>query len=104
MNQLTVAQMILEKLDELGADGLMFNNGVNQDVITKEEISEMHRDSMIYISRIPAYHHADGSYHAEKECPCPRCFHPCEDGEASLMDADHCDEYQSWLSHKEAAK
>ena len=107
MKPMTVAQIIREKLDELGADGLMTipNKHGSMLIFKKEEITlalEIEKASEL----IPAYRHADGTYHSEPDLakPCDLCEK--EDCDSEL--AELCQAYlkwkKHWLSHKEATK
>lgn len=93
---MTVGKHIREWLDEIGADGLMVKDGP---VWTKEQIDEAN-GSCCWSVLVPAFRHADGSYHTEKESPCADC-NLCSNG---FMTGDGCSPYQSWLAHKEATK
>ncbi|MCK9570964.1 hypothetical protein M0R72_18595 [Candidatus Pacearchaeota archaeon] len=64
-------------LDSIGADGLMTLDGaVKGDVITKEEFADFSPDAVLLVYRVPAYRHADGSYHTEKEATKDRGVKP----------------------------
>lgn len=81
-------------LESIGADGLMM-----PDKSIELIKADLPQNSWFYL--VPAYRHADGTYHAEKEiieCPCKIChqlYSPCE------RESEHCEMYQSWLAHKE---
>jgi hypothetical protein len=59
----TVAEIIRAHLDEIGADGLMLN-GKSESFSAKETLADF---IALNVRAVPAFRHADGSYHAEKE-------------------------------------
>lgn len=96
--------IITEYLDSIGADGLMKPDWEDRPIaITPDDIMR-DKDAHLHLQLVPAYRHADGSYHAEKEIgdePCLKC--PDADGDwCKRLVA--CDAYKHWLAHKEAAK
>lgn len=93
-------QHIIEWLDSIGADGLMkVRIGEDRDVILTKDLEKAckERGMVIAVDRVPAFRHADGTYHTEPE----PCFN-CERGHRpECMTPDvPCYWYQSWLSHK----
>ena len=64
-------QHITEWLDSIGADGLMLDTYPHKHIYT--DIGQfLESDSGHKDKYVPAYRHADGSYHAEAEC-CMGC-------------------------------
>lgn len=100
---MTVAEKLKSWLDEIGADGLMYPVSFSP-YYSKDELEDaLSRHNCADL--IPAYRHADGSYHTEKEFmndPCPMCNDRCE--EIHRTGCEIYSEYQSWLAHKEEAK
>lgn len=89
-------------LDSTGADGLMTipNKHGSMLFFEKHEINlafEIEKASEL----VPAFRHADGSYHTDKEYkdPCISCWRACtEDKQAN------CVFKHAWLVRKEATK
>lgn len=97
---MTVAEKLKSWLDEIGADGL-FDNVYQSSFIPKEALRvwEAFRAELV-----PAFRHADGSYHTEKEIgdePCLKCPDANGDWCKRLV---ACDAYKHWLAHKEETK
>jgi hypothetical protein len=92
---------IIEWLDSLGADGLMKLDWEDGPIaITPDDIVR-DKDAHLHLQLVPAFRHADGTYHTEPE----PCFN-CERGHRpECMTPDvPCYWYQPWLSHKEETK
>lgn len=85
-------------LESIGADGLMM-----PDKSIELIKADLPQNSWFYL--VPAYRHADGSYHVEPEAPdvCVKmkCCEPRGDG---CECKNICDHYKSWLAHKEETK
>lgn len=89
-------------LDSIGADGLMslMSDGL---FWSKEQIEDA-AGSTYLTWLVPAYRHADGSYHTDKEIgdePCLKCG--SYDGKWCHQ-LTACKAYHDWLAHKEATK
>lgn len=89
-------------LESVGADGLMSTTKGGTSFFDKGEI-EQAVDSYCTLDLVPAFRHADGTYHTEPEGwhPCKNCSGP---GVPSCKFSETCRGYQSWLAHKEATK
>jgi hypothetical protein len=86
-------------LDLIGADGLMMPNGMIS--VVKDHIGNINH---FHADLVPAYRHADGSYHTDKEIgdePCLKCG--SYDGKWCHQ-LTACKAYHDWLAHKEATK
>jgi hypothetical protein len=89
----TLRDHTLAWLDSIGADGLMHPR-TNKLAWSLEDIKA-------YIvgidpQLVPAYRHADGSYHTEKEVvkdPCAGCIYDSIDGDSCEQEGGICDEY-----------
>lgn len=97
MNPLTVAQMIREKLDELGADGLM--NPISGRVTTIKDIKDFCVG--LAVDLVPAFRHADGTYHAFPEICAPCIGSKNEPSQEDCYSNGPCATAKGWLSHKE---
>ncbi len=93
----TLRDHTLAWLESIGADGLIDSQG---EVVTKEDIKDGNLVSL-NLRRVPAYRHADGSYHTTKEIvegPCRECID--ENGDWCLRPTV-CNAYKQWLANKE---
>lgn len=101
---MTVAEKLKSWLDEIGADGLMVP-AVTTHIYQEDSELERAIESWGLDSLVPAYRHADGTYHAEVEVPvvCVK-MKCCEPRGDKCECRDICEYYQSWLAHKEATK
>lgn len=99
---------ILAWLDSIGADGLMMPDSSGF-LYKKGHLERIAHDTEL-LYYVPAFRHADGTYHTEpkhwflcKTCICD-CMPIGDDACNARFDAHECTPYQSWLSHKEATK
>jgi hypothetical protein len=96
---------IIEWLESIGADGMMSpaDYGVPETAIVKLSDSQWRT---VWLDLVPAFRHADGTWHVEPELtkPCDSCWK--EDCISEM--AESCQVYlkwkKRWLAHKEAAK
>ena len=91
----TLRDHTLAWLDPIGADGLMYPDSVtDRHCWTVDEAFRI--TSMQLSAMVPAYRHADGSYHTEKEVvkdPCAGCIYNSIDGDSCEQEGGICDEY-----------
>lgn len=92
---------IIEWLDEIGADGLMKPDWEDGPIaITPDDIMR-DKDAHLHLQLVPAYRHADGSYHTEPDkSVCAECsgalFGTCDIKQTQ----DWGDLYKSWLARR----
>lgn len=104
---MNLQQHILEWLDSIGADGMMFDVTFSP-VILKANLKDAFAPQVCTDQLVPAYRHADGTYHTAPEhwFLCKTCICDCmpieDDACSARFDANECTPYQSWLAHKEA--
>lgn len=98
---MTVAEKLKSWLDEIGADGLMSptDYGVPETAIVKLSDQQWR---MVWLDLVPAYRHADGSYHTTKEIPiedpCRSCAY--DDDPFCGRPGGPCEAHKAWYKQR----
>lgn len=103
---MNLQQHIIEWLDSIGADGLMFDV-LFSPIFLKSNLKEIFAPHINSSELVPAYRHADGTFHTSPPLsmyPCKMCKDAWGDECLHEGECEKWDAYQSWLSRKGEAK